>query len=124
MGKFVIKSTANGGVKFSLKAGNGQVVATSQVYKSLASCKKGIESVRKNCVIAPLEDQTKEDFAVLKNPKYEMYTDKKGEYRFRLKAANGQIVAVGEGYKAEKSCLNGMESIKKNAPDAPVVIEE
>ena len=55
MGKFVIKSTANGGVKFSLKAGNGQVVATSQVYKSLASCKKGIASVRKNCE-APLEE--------------------------------------------------------------------
>ena len=57
----------------------------------------------------------------MKHPKFEVYTDKAGEYRFRLKARNGQIVAVGEGYKAKASCLNGIESIKKNAPDAPIV---
>ena len=51
----------------------------------------------------------------------EIYTDKAGEFRFRLKAANGQVIAVGEGYKSKDACLNGIESIKKNAPDAKVV---
>jgi uncharacterized protein YegP (UPF0339 family) len=50
--------------------------------------------------------------------KFEMYQDKKGEYRFRLKAGNGQVIATGEGYTTKKACLNGIESIRKNAPDA------
>ena len=52
--------------------------------------------------------------------KFEVYTDKAGQYRFRLKAANGEIIAVGEAYSSKAACLNGIESIKKNAPDAPV----
>ncbi|NNE12261.1 MAG: YegP family protein [Ilumatobacter sp.] len=50
--------------------------------------------------------------------KFELYKSKNGEFRFRLKASNGQVIAVGEGYKSKKSCLNGIESIRKNAPDA------
>ena len=124
MGKFIIKKT-NTGVKFDLKAGNGEVIATSEVYEAEASCRKGIASVMRNAPIAPIEDQTVEGFAVLKYPKFEVYTDKAGEYRFRLKARNGEIIAVGEGYKAKASCLNGIESIKKNAPEAKVVkVEE
>ena len=53
--------------------------------------------------------------------KFELYTDKKGEYRFRLKAGNGQVIAIGEGYTTKAAALNGIESIRKNAPDAPVV---
>ena len=82
MGKFVMKSTASGGFKFDLKAGNGEIIASSQTYKSEASCKAGIESVRNNCTAA-VEDQTVENFEVLKHPKYEVYTDKAGEFRFR-----------------------------------------
>ena len=123
MGKFVIKQTATG-YKFDLKAGNGEVIATSEVYASEASCKNGIESVRKNAPIAAVEDQTVEGYAVQKHPKFEIYTDKAGEFRFRLKATNGQIIAVSEGYKAMASCQNGIESVKKNAVDAPVVVEE
>ncbi|MEM7576397.1 MAG: YegP family protein [Planctomycetota bacterium] len=52
--------------------------------------------------------------------KFEMYTDKAGKYRFRLKAGNGQVIAVGEAYESKAACENGIESIKKNAPDAPV----
>lgn len=52
--------------------------------------------------------------------KFEIYQDKKGEYRFRLKAANGQVIATGEGYKSKDSCLNGIESVKKNAPAAEI----
>ena len=122
MGKFVIKQ-AKTGVKFDLKAGNGQVIATSEVYSSLDACKKGIESVRKNAPIAAVEDQTMEGFPTEKNPKFEIYKDKAGEFRFRLKATNGQIIAVGEGYTAMDGCKNGIESVKKNAPDAEVVEE-
>ena len=122
MGKFVIKETKTGFV-FNLKAGNGETIATSEVYASLDACKNGAASVAKNAPIAALEDQTVEGFATEKNPKFEVYTDKAGEFRFRLKAANGQIIAVGEGYKAKAGCLNGIESIRKNAPEADVVEE-
>lgn len=120
MGKFVIK-TVKTGIKFDLKAGNGEVIATSEVYTSESACKKGIESVRKNAVAAKLEDQTAENYETVTNPKFEVYTDKAGEYRFRLKARNGEIIAVSEGYKAKASCMNGIESVRKNAPDAEIV---
>ena len=123
MGKFVIRET-NTGVKFDLKAGNGEVIATSEVYTTEAACRNGIESVMKNAPVAAVEDQTVEGYAAEKHPKFEVYEDKGGEFRFRLKATNGQVIAVSEGYKAIASCLNGIESVKKNAVDAPVVIEE
>ena len=119
MGKFVMKETKNG-VKFDLKAGNGEVIATSEVYSGDAACKKGIESVRKNAVEAKLEDQTVAEVSAVTNPKFELYTDKAGEFRFRLKARNGEIIAVSEGYKAKASCLNGIDSVRRNAPDAAV----
>lgn len=122
MGKFVIKETKTG-FTFNLKASNGQVIATSEVYTTKAACTNGIESVQKNAPAAAIEDQTKEGFATEKNPKFEVYTDKKGEYRFRLKAGNGQIIATGEGYKELKNCLNGVDSVKKNAVDAEIVTE-
>lgn len=122
MGKFVI-SQAKNGVKFNLKAGNGEIIATSEVYATDAACKNGIESVKKNAPVAPVEDQTVEGYKEEKNPKFEVYKDKAGEFRFRLKASNGQIIVVGEGYKAKAGCLNGIESVKKNAPDAAVVEE-
>ena len=123
MGKFVIRKT-NTGIKFDLKAGNGEVIATSEAYSSEESCRKGIASVQKNAPVAAVEDQTVEGFAAEKHPKFEMYTDKAGEFRFRLKATNGQIIAVSEGYKSMAGCLNGVESVKKNAADAEVVEEE
>jgi uncharacterized protein YegP (UPF0339 family) len=123
MGKFVIKQ-AKTGPMFNLKAGNGQVIATSEIYNTMSACKNGIESVRKNAPIAPIEDQTVEGYEVLKNPKFEVYTDKAGEIRFRLRARNGQIIAMSEGYKAMKSCLNGIDSIRRNAPEAPIVKSE
>ncbi|MBR6358814.1 MAG: YegP family protein [Lachnospiraceae bacterium] len=118
MGKFVIKKTS-AGTKFDLKSGNGEIIASSQVYASEAACKKGIASVQKNCT-SKIENQTKAGFAVEKNPKYEVYKDKKGEFRFRLKATNGHIIATSEGYTSEANCLKGIESVKKNAPDAKI----
>lgn len=53
--------------------------------------------------------------------KFEVYTDKAGEYRFKLKAPNGEVIAVSEGYNSKKSCMNGIESVMKNAPKAKIV---
>ena len=122
MGKFLVKQTKSGFV-FNLKANNGQVIATSEVYTTRSACDKGIASVAKNAPIADVEDQTEAGFKALKNPKFEVYKDKKGEFRFRLKAKNGQIIAVSEGYTTMSACDNGIASVKKNAPDAEIVTE-
>lgn len=122
MGKFVVKE-AKTGYKFDLKAGNGEVIASSQIYKAEDSCLNGIESVKKSCV-GEVEDQTVEGYKTVSHPKFEVYTDKGGEFRFRLKAKNGEIIATSEGYKTKPSCLNGIESVKKNAPEAKVEKEK
>ena len=120
MGKFQVKA-AGKGVMFNLLATNGQVVATSEVYNKKDSLRRGIASVQANAPVAGVEDQTAEKPAKLPNPKFEVYADKAGKFRFRLKAKNGQIVAVGEAYETKKAALAGVASVKKNAPGAKVV---
>ena len=119
MGKFIIKETKTG-FKFDLLATNGQVIATSEVYTTLSACKNGIASVQKNAEIAKIEDQTVEGFETVTNPKFEIYVDKAGEFRFRLKARNGEIIAVSEGYVTKANCEKGIASVQKNAPDAAI----
>ena len=123
MGKFEIKTTKTG-FTFNLKAGNNEVIGVSEVYSSEAACKNGIESVKKNAPIAKIEDQTVADFEKVTNPKFEIYTDKAGEFRFRLKAKNGEPILASEGYKAKASCKNGIESVKKNADSEVVKVED
>lgn len=124
MGKFEVKQVKSG-YRFNLKAGNGEIIAVSEVYTTESACLNGVESIRKNAPDAAIEDQTVENFEQQKHPKFEVYLDKAGEYRFRLKAKNGEIIATGESYKAKAGCLNGIESIKRNAPESPVVkVEE
>lgn len=118
MGKFVFKTTKTG-YMFNLKATNGEIIATSEVYTTEKACLNGIESVKVNSAGA-VEDQTVENFEVLKHPKFEVYMDKTGGYRFRLKAKNGQIVGASEGYKSWDNCMNGIKSVKENAPEAEV----
>lgn len=119
MSKFVIRKVASG-VKFDLRASNGQTIATSEVYDSDAACRKGIESVKKNAPDANLEDQTAPEYKRVSHPKFELFTDKGGEYRFRLKARNGTIIAVSEGYTTKAGCENGIASVRENAADAEV----
>ena len=119
MGKFVIKP-CKGGCKFDLKAGNNETIGVSEVYTTEAACRKGIASVMKNAPIANVEDQTEADFKTEKNPKFEIYLDKAGEYRFRLKALNGQIITSSEGYKQKKSCLSGIESVRKSVVETTI----
>lgn len=122
MGKFVIRKTATG-VKFDLKAGNGETIATSEVYETEAACRKGIESVRKNAQKAKMLDLTREESAVVTNPKFELFQDKQGAFRFRLKARNGGVIAVSESYSTKAACCGGIESVRNNAPDAQIEIE-
>lgn len=123
MGKFLIKKTETGLV-FHLIAGNGETIGTSEVYQSMESCKNGIKSVMKNSQTAAIEDQTVENYEKLKHPKFELYTDKSGHCRFRLKATNGQDILASQAYKEKEGCVNGIHSVVKNALDAPVVIEK
>lgn len=120
MGKYVINKTATG-FTFGLKAANGETIATGgEVYSSLESVKNGVKSVETNAPAAAVEDQTVEGYQTEKNPKFEIYSDKAGEFRFRLKAKNGQIIATSEGYKTLASAKKGIASVKKNSVDAPV----
>ena len=118
MGKFKVKETKTGFV-FNLAASNGEVIGTSEVYSSKAACLKGIESVRNTAPKAKLEDQTAGESVT--NPKFEIYADKAGEFRFRLKASNGEIILASEGYKAKASCKNGIDSVVSNAPKSETV---
>ena len=117
MSRFVIRQAATG-VKFDLKATNGQVILSSEVYNTRPAALKGIASIRLNAEFANVEDQTQENYKVLTNPKFELYRDRAGQYRFRLKARNGKIIGVSEGYTGKAGCLGGIDSVKSNAPQA------
>lgn len=112
MGKFIIRRVASG-VKFDLLAANGQCVATSEVYRTEAACRKGIQSVQA-CAAAKIHDLT-EDTGAVSNPKFEIYLDKSGAYRFRLRSRNGKIIAVSEGYTTKAACRSGIDSVRANA---------
>lgn len=122
MSKFIIRKVPSG-IKFDLKATNGETVATSEVYITETACRKGIASVQKNAPIANVENQTEEGHKSLSHPKFELFMDRSGKYRFRLKAKNGQVIAVSEDYSTKAGCLNGIESVKKNAATAQIVEE-
>jgi uncharacterized protein YegP (UPF0339 family) len=116
VGKFVIRRV-DSGIKFDLRAANGETVATSEVYETLAACRRGIESVRKNAPKANLQDLTGEKVRI-SNPKFEIFADKSGNYRFRLRSRNGAIIAASESYSTKAACISGVESVRRNAPDA------
>lgn len=119
MGKFIIRTTEDG-FSFSLFAANGEPVAVSDVYTNRNACLKGLESVRRNAA-AKVEDQTVRGFETLANPKYELYRDRKRQYRYRLRARNGKIIATGGGHTDKELCLQGIESVRRNAPKSRVI---
>lgn len=106
MGKFEVTTRKNGEFQFVLKASNGQVILSSQGYKTKASCQNGIESVKKNS-----QDKNRFDKKVASN----------GKPYFNLMATNGQVIGTSQMYASEAACDNGIESVCKNAPDAPIV---
>ena len=96
MSKFAIR-TVSSGIKFDLKATNGQVILASEVYTTKAACVAGAESIKKNCV-GEVEDQTVTPVVEQKHPKFELYQDKAGEFRFRLKARNGEVILSSDDH--------------------------
>lgn len=105
MGKFVIKKRTNGEFQFDLKAGNGQIILTSEGYSTKANCQNGIESVKKNS-----QEELRFDKKMSKNDKY----------YFNLKATNGQVIGTSEMYESEAGRDNGIASVQKNAPGAEI----
>jgi hypothetical protein len=106
-GKFEIKQSTNGKFHFNLKAGNGQIILSSEMYESKAACENGIESVKKNA-----GDENR----------YERRTSTAGDPYFVLKAGNGQEIGRSETYQGgEAACENGIKSVMTNAPDASIV---
>ncbi|HIU98087.1 MAG TPA: DUF1508 domain-containing protein [Candidatus Ornithoclostridium faecigallinarum] len=125
-GQFVCYKTAKGYWNYRLKASNKETIAVSggTGYSSFSACKAGIESVRRNTG-AKIEDQTLQKFEQLTNPKFEIYMDKAGKYRYRLKASNGELICTSEdGYASKDSCKKGIASLAKWAAEAEVVKEE
>ncbi len=110
MSKFQVYKDARGKYRFRLRAGNNQIVAVGEAYEQHASCINGIRSIQRNRN-SEIEDLTIKGPRVA-NPKYQIYKDKVGEYRFRLKAPNGEIIAESEGYESKDGCLNGIEVVR------------
>ncbi len=129
MGKFIIKKTPTGMFNFSLLAANKEKIAvSSQVYTTKAACKKGMESIGKHaakCIAEDrIEDQTLKTPTAKTCPKFEIYFDKAGLFRYRLIASNGESIAMSEeGYKSKSGVLNGIKSVSVNAVDAEIIDE-
>lgn len=101
MGTYEINRTKNGGFSWNLKAGNGEVVLSSQTYKSKASAQKGIASVAKNSAHPD---------------RFERKTSRNKKPFFVLKALNGQQVGKSQMYESERARDNGIKSVAKNGP--------
>ena len=106
IGKFEVYKDKAGEFRFRLKASNGETILSSEGYKAKASCMNGIDSVKKNA---------------LDDSRYESKETTAGNYMFNLKAANSQIIGTSQSYKSAASRDKGIDSVKKNAPDAKVV---
>lgn len=123
MGKYEVRKS-EAGYHFHLKAGNGEIIGSSEVYNSKDACMNGIRSVQANGPVAEIEDQTAEGFKTEMNPKYVVKLDKAGKYRFNLTAKNGQVILSSQDYKSSDACMNGIDSVKKNAAGSAIVMAE
>lgn len=105
-GKFELLRGKSGKFHFNLKSSNGQIILSSQMYKSIGSAKNGINSVRNNSGSAEKFDRRK---------------TKDGQPYFVLKAANGIVIGKSETYNSDSSMENGIKSVQKNGPEARLV---
>ena len=114
-GKYVIKKTDKGNFVFKLYSSNYRVVAIgAQAYTTLGAAKIGIQSIINNAEKAPVENQTLKKYEVEKFPKWEIYQDKKGEYRLRLFATNGNLIATtNDGYTDITGAKNGIAAVAR-----------
>lgn len=118
MGRFqIFRSKA--GYRFRLFSGNGESIAASEVYSSRSLCRKGIESVRLCAALACLADPA-DGNAPVRHPRFELFQDRRGAFRFRLTARNGKIIAVSDAYSTHAACRKGIDSVRQNAPESSV----
>lgn len=122
MAKYVVKK-AKSGFNFNLVSGNAQVVGTSQVYKTLVAAKLGCKSVMNTAKKAKLEDLTLKNTLTVKKPKFEIYNDKSGNFRFRLVATNGENILASQGYTRKDNCKRGIKAVIENCK-SEIVVEE
>ena len=119
-GKFDIKRTKDDRYVFNLYASNHVIIATSQTYTTSGAAMNGIRSIIANAERSPIEDQTLKNYVALPYPKWEMYVDRGGQYRFRLNAPNGSCIVHSQGYTSKSSCKRGIDSIIRFATDAEI----
>ena len=126
---FEILLDSSGRFRFHLKAKNGQIIAVSQSYGTKESAQKGIASIKKNAPVAKIADLALEKpmldsthrAGIVQDPIFEIQCNAPDKFRFHLKAANGEIIAVSQSYGTKESAENGIASVKKNAPMAKIV---
>jgi uncharacterized protein len=116
--KYQVYKDVKGKFRFRLEAENGKIVAVGEAYEQHESCIKGIKSIQTNCN-AEIEDSTIKGAAKIVNPKYLIFKDTQGKFRFHLTAKNGEIIAQSEGYEAKAGCLNGVKAVR-NSCDATI----
>jgi len=104
-GKFDLKKSPSGKFMFNLKAGNGQIILTSELYETKAAAENGIESVKTNAA---------------NDGRYDRRESKNGEPYFVLKAGNGQIIGKSEMYSSAAAMETGISSVKTNGPTAEI----
>lgn len=119
-GAFDIKKSRDGRYVFNLYAANRVIVATSQIYSSSQSAITGIKSVIANAERANIEDQTLKQYQPMPYPKWEIYEDKGGQYRWRLLATNGSCILHSQGYTQKSTCKKGIESVIRTAKNAKI----
>lgn len=122
-GKYVIKKTDKGNFVFKLFSSNHRVVAIgAQAYTTLGAAKIGVQSIINNAENAPVENQTLKNYETEKFPKWEIYLDKKGEYRLRLFATNGNLIATtNDGYADISGAKNGIAAVARASKGCAIV---
>ncbi len=119
-GFFEIKKSKDDRYVFNLYASNRVIIATSQIYSSASSAINGANSVIANAEKAAIEDQTLKTATDVPFPKWEIYKDKGGQFRFRLSASNGSCICHSQGYTTKANCKNGIESIIRTVKTATI----
>ena len=120
-GRFEINKSKSGEQYFfNLYAANKVGICTSQMYSSANSALHGVQSVINFAATAPIEDQTLKNWEKISYPKWEIYVDKGGKYRFRLNANNGSCICHSQGYTTKNACKNGIDSIIRSSRDPEI----
>ena len=113
MPKFQVYKDTAGKYRFRLRADNNKIIAVGEAYEQYAGCINGIKSIQKNFK-APVEDTTVEGQR-FSNPKFQVYKDNAGKFRFHLYARNGEIIAdSSEGYETKDACFNGIDVVEQS----------